>query len=83
LRAGSVWRSGEEPQPPEIVLGPAGALKDLSDGFRAERVVEVVIHQQHSASIRMLIDMMGASGFSAAESRIFDSPDPVPGGAVT
>jgi hypothetical protein len=35
-----------------------------------------------SASIRVLIDMMGAAGFSAPEALVFDGPDPFPGSAV-
>jgi hypothetical protein len=73
----------EEAKPPQIIVGPAGALKHLSDGFWAERVIEVMIHQQHTASIRMLVDVVGAAGFSAAEALILDGPDPFLGGAVT
>jgi hypothetical protein len=72
----------EESEPAQVGFGPAGALQDLSDGFRAERVVEVMIDKQHSASIRVLVDMVGATGFSAAEALIFDGPDPFPGGAI-
>jgi hypothetical protein len=79
---GSLWRSGKEAEAAQISLGPAGALQDLSDGFRAECIVEVMIHQQHSASIRVLVDMVGAAGFSAAEALIFDSSDPFPSGVV-
>jgi hypothetical protein len=83
LRERSVCGSGEESEAAEIVLGPAGALKNLSDGLWAERVIEVMIHKQHSASIRMLIDMVGAAGFSAAKALMFDGPDPFACGAVT
>jgi hypothetical protein len=75
-------RLWEQAEPPQIIVGPAGALKNLSDGFWAEGIVEVMIHKQHPASIRVLVDMVGAAGFSAAEALVFDGPDPFPGGAV-
>jgi hypothetical protein len=79
---GSLWRLGKESKAAQVGFGPAGALQDVSDGFRAERVVEVMIHKQHAASIRVLVDMVGAAGFSAAEALVFDGPDPFPGSAV-
>lgn len=75
-------RLWEQAEPPQIIVGPAGALKNLSDRFWAEGIVEVMIDKQHPASIRVLIDMVGAAGFSAAEALVFDGPDPFPGGAV-
>ena len=73
----------EKAQPSQVILGPAGALKNLSDGFWAERIAEVMIHKQHSAPIRVLVDMVGAAGFSAAEALMFNSSDPFPCGTVT
>jgi hypothetical protein len=60
----------EEAKPPHIIVGPAGALKNRSDGFWAERIVEMMIDQQHATSVRVLVEMVGAAGFSAAEALI-------------
>lgn len=73
----------EKAMPPQISFGPAGALKNLSDGFWAERVVEIMIDKQHAASVRVLVEMVGAAGFSAAKAFIFDGPDPFACGALT
>ena len=75
------WLS-KESETPEVAFSPAGTGKDLSDGLRPEGVVEVVIDKEHPASVRVLIDMVGAAGFSAPEALVFDGPDPFPGGAV-
>jgi hypothetical protein len=77
------FRLCEESEVAESDLGPTGALKNLSDGFRSKRIIEMMIHKQHSASIRMLIDVVRAAGFSAAETLRFDGPDQFPCDAVT
>ena len=72
----------DEPQAPEILLGPAGARKDLPDSLWAKGIVEIVIDKQHSASIRVLIDVMRTSGFSSPEALVLDCPDPVAGSEI-
>jgi hypothetical protein len=75
-------RLWQKTQASQIGLSPACALKDLSDGLRPEGLAEVVIHKQHSTSIEVLIDVVGAPGFSAPEAFILDGSDPFPSGAV-
>jgi hypothetical protein len=54
----------EEPQTTQVVLGPAGASQDRSDRLRTKGLTEVMVHQKHPASIRVLIEMVGTSAFS-------------------
>jgi hypothetical protein len=62
--AGSRYESGEEPELPEMVFGPAGASQHCSDGLGTEGLPEIMVDQKHSASVRVLVEMVRASMFS-------------------
>jgi hypothetical protein len=61
----------------QIVLSPAGASQDRSDCLGTKGLTEVMVHQKHPTSVRVLIEMVGTSAFSLAKPVGLDGPLPV------
>jgi hypothetical protein len=47
----------------KVSLGPAGASSDGSDRFGAEGFAEVMVGQQHPASVQVLVEMVRVPAF--------------------
>ncbi|OGZ96287.1 MAG: hypothetical protein A3J10_04085 [Candidatus Sungbacteria bacterium RIFCSPLOWO2_02_FULL_54_10] len=70
-------------QTAEVFLGPSDALQDLTDGLWVEGIMLAMVHKKHSATIRVLVDMMRAAGLSSAEAVMFHCAYPVGSREVT
>jgi hypothetical protein len=76
-------RLREKTEPPQIIFRPAGTSQNLPDGFGAKGLIQVMIDEKHPTSIRVLIDVVGATGLSAPKALGFDSSNPFPGCAIS
>lgn len=51
--------------------------EDLSDCLRAKHFPKVMVDKKHPATIRVLIDVVRAFGFSTLEAFVFNRSDPI------
>ena len=72
----------KETQTVEVGLGPARAFENLLDYLGAKGIALVMVDKKQAPAVWVLVDVVGASGFSPLKAFMFCSADPLFSGEV-